>query len=78
MQNIDPNPFEKIECQDQNGTPVTVGKHAIISESKSLVGDKVRTSSSRYTFLVNGHEVVQIDEQTFRVPQTDQILKIQA
>lgn len=78
MQNIDPNPFEKIECQDQNGTSVTVGKHAIISESKSLMSGKVRTSSSRYAFLMNGHEVVQIDEKTFRVPQTDLILKVKA
>ena len=78
MQRIDPNPIETFECKDQDGISVTVGKHEVISESNSVLDDKVRTSGSGYTFLMNGHEVVQIDEQTFRVPKTDQILKIQA
>lgn len=77
MPRIDPNPIEEFDCNDQNGTPVIVSKHGIISESKSLLGDKVRTSSANHVFLMNGHEVIQIDEQTFKVPQTDQLLKIQ-
>ena len=78
MHKIEPNPIETFECLDQDGTPVTVGKHEVISESKSLLDDRVRTSSAGVAFLMDGHEVIPIDEQTFRVPQTDQILKIQA
>lgn len=76
MPKVDPNPIEEFACKDQNGTPVSVSKHAIISESRSPLGDKVRTSSASHTFRANGHEVIQIDEQTFKVPQTDQLLKI--
>ena len=77
MPRIDPTPIEEFDCNDQNGTPVTVSMHAFISESRSLLGDKVRTSSASHTFRANGHEAIQIDEQTFKVPQTDQVLKIQ-
>ncbi|KZX97744.1 MULTISPECIES: hypothetical protein [unclassified Sulfitobacter] len=77
MPKIDPDPIEEFDCKDQNGKPVIVSKHAILSESSALIGDKVRTSSASHTFRMNGREVIQIDEQTFKVPQTDQLLKIQ-
>ncbi|WP_256753316.1 hypothetical protein [Mesorhizobium sp. Mes31] len=66
---------DRFQARSANGNIYTVIEHQNIIEMRMLDGTTQRAKGTRSLYLSNGQSVNHIDENTFQIVETDEIIR---